>query len=300
MLREREKSARLRPERTRSLAATVRRTATDCISELNEYAISAPETAQLLVDGAEFFGALGQRIAEASAHVHVQFYIWRNDTRGREILEHLAAAARRGVRLLLDPIGCFGLRRSHFRPLIEAGGKLAWFRTAHPLRNQWTFSLRNHRKLQIIDGRHCFVGGMNMGREYAGEDPRIGPWRDIQLEITGDAARKFQMIFADDWFFATEEKLLDARYYPQSDHRQSHLVQPMPDGPDGADDPIEMSIVLMLNSGRRRLWLTAGYFVPHEPLLIPATCRGQRSGCASTHFREDGSPDAGERRPFLL
>jgi cardiolipin synthase A/B len=41
----------------------------------------------------------------------------------------------------------------------------------------------------------------------------------------------------------------------------------MPDGPDGADDPIEMSIVLMLNSGRRRLWLTAGYFVPHEPLL---------------------------------
>ena len=88
-----------------------------------------------------------------------------------------------------------------------------------------------------------------MGREYAGEDPRIGPWRDIQLEITGDAARKFQMIFADDWFFATEEKLLDARYYPQSDHRQSHLVQPMPDDLDGADDPIEMSIVLMLNSG---------------------------------------------------
>jgi cardiolipin synthase len=75
------------------------------------------------------------------------------------------------------------------------------------------------------------------------------------------------MIFADDWFFATEEKLLDARYYPQSDHRQSHLVQPMPDGPEGADDPIEMSIVLILNSGRRRLWLTAGYFVPHEPLL---------------------------------
>lgn len=239
------------------------------LAELNEYAISAAEAARLLVDGAEFFGALGQRIDEASAHVHVQFYIWRNDTRGREMLEHLTAAARRGVevRLLLDPIGCLGLRRSHFRPLIEAGGKLAWFRTAHPLRNQWTFSLRNHRKLQIIDGRHCFVGGMNMGREYAGEEPAIGPWRDIQLEITGDAARKFQMIFADDWFFATEEKLLNARYYPQSDRGQSYLVQPMPDGPDGADDPIEMSIVLMLNSGRRRLWLTAGYFVPHEPLL---------------------------------
>ena len=39
-----------------------------------------------------------------------------------------------------------------------------------------------------------------MGREYAVEDPRIGQWRDIQIEITGDAARKFQMIFADDCF----------------------------------------------------------------------------------------------------
>ena len=78
------------------------------LSELNEYAISAAEAARLLVDGAEFFGALGQRIDEASAHVHV--YIWRNDTRGREMLEHLAAAARRRVevRLLLDPIGCLG------------------------------------------------------------------------------------------------------------------------------------------------------------------------------------------------
>lgn len=44
----------------------------------------------------------------------------------------------------------------------------AWFRTAHPFRNRWTFTLRNHRKVQIIDGAHVFVGGMNMGREYAG------------------------------------------------------------------------------------------------------------------------------------
>lgn len=245
------------------------RPAVKLLSELNEYAVSAVEATRLLVDGAEFFDALAARIAAAHTHVHVEFYIWRDDARGREMLGHLAAAARRGVevRLLLDPIGCFWLRKSHFAPLIEAGGKLAWFRTAHPLQNRWTFSLRNHRKLQIIDGRHSFIGGMNMGGEYAGEDPKIGPWRDIQLEITGDAVRKFQMIFADDWFFATEEKLLDPRYYPRPHHAQSLLAQPMTDGPDGIDDPIELSVVLMLNSARHRIWLTAGYFVPHEPLI---------------------------------
>lgn len=241
----------------------------DLLSRLNEFAVSAAERTRLLIDGGQFFRALAERIDRACDHVHIEFYIWRNDPRGREMLSHLVAAARRGVevRVLLDRVGCFRLRRSHFAPLVAAGGKFAWFRTAHPFRHRWTFSLRNHRKLQIIDGRHCFVGGMNMGREYAGEDPKIGPWRDVQIEMTGSAARKFQMIFADDWFFATEEKLLDRRYYPAPEDPQRLVVQPMTDGPDGVDDPIQMSIVLMLQRAQHRVWLTAGYFAPKEPLL---------------------------------
>lgn len=241
----------------------------ELLSHLNEYALSCAEETRLLVDGGEFFAALGKRIDQAKHHVHIEFYIWQDDARANEMLARLVAAARRGVevRLLLDPIGCFGLRRSHFAELIAAGGKFAWFRTAHPLRNQWTFTLRNHRKLQVIDCQHCFVGGMNMGREYAGEDPKVGPWRDLQIEISGGAARKFQMIFADDWFFATEEKLLAPRYRCRPEHEQHLLVQPMTDGPDGQDDPIQMSIVAMLNTAQQRVWLTAGYFGPNEPLL---------------------------------
>jgi len=170
----------------------------------------------------------------------------------------LVAAARRGVdvQLLLDAIGCFGLRRSHFAHLTEAGGKFAWFRTAHPLRNQWTFTLRNHGELQIIDCQHCFVGGMNMGREYAGEDPAVGQWHNLQIEIRGGAVRKFQMIFADDWFFARQEKLLAPKYYPPPEMVQSLIVQPTTDGPDDPDDPIGMSLVWMFNTARQRVWLT--------------------------------------------
>ncbi|MEI9893044.1 MAG: phospholipase D-like domain-containing protein [Chthoniobacter sp.] len=202
-------------------------------------------------------------------HVHVQFFIWRDDAPRPRDARPPRAAARRGVevRVLLDQIGSFGLRKSFFDPLVEAGGKFAWFRTAHPLRNRWTFNLRNHRKLQVIDGRIAFVGGMNMGREYASEDPEVGPWRDIQIELIGGAAKRLQMAFADDWFFVTEEKLLDRRYYPAPAMPQRYLVQSMPDGPDSPDDPIQMSLVYMLNSAQRRVWLTAGYFVPKEPLL---------------------------------
>jgi cardiolipin synthase len=239
------------------------------LSELNEYATSCAETSRLLIDGAQFFEALIQRIDQAEHHVHIEFYIWRNDARGNAMLDRLIKASQRGVdvRLLLDPIGCFGLRRSHFSGLTAAGGKFAWFRTAHPLKNEWTFTLRNHRKLQIIDGGICFVGGMNMGREYAGENPAVGPWRDFQIEICGGAVRKFQMVFADDWFFATQEKLLAPAYYPTPRRDQKLIVQPITDGPDDPDDPIETSLVWMLNTARHRVWLTAGYFGPNEPLL---------------------------------
>jgi cardiolipin synthase len=250
----------------------------ELLSEVNEYAISCADETRLLVDGAEFYTALVQRIDEARHHVHLEFYIWRNDAHGNAMLDRLVAAAGRGVevRLLLDPIGCLGLRRSHFARLVEAGGKFAWFRTAHPLRNQWTFTLRNHRKLQIIDCHCCFVGGMNMGREYAGEDPVVGPWHDLQIEIRGGAVRKFQMIFADDWFFVTQEKLLAPEYYPPTECAQSLIVQPMTDGPDDPDDPIEMSLVWMLNTARQRVWLTAGYFGPNEPLLTALQLAAER------------------------
>lgn len=250
----------------------------ELLSRLNEYAIASADEARLLVDGANFFDALAARIDQARHHVHVEFYIWQKDARADEMLERLCAAARRGVevRLLLDPIGCFGWRRPNFAALTAAGGRFAWFRTAHPLRNQWTFTLRNHRKLQIIDGIYSFIGGMNMGREYAGEDPAVGPWRDLQIELTGGATRKFQMIFADDWFFATKEKMIAPVYFPKPRGGQTLLVQPMTDGPDGPDDPIEMSLVNLLNTARERVWLTAGYFGPHEPLLTALQLSAER------------------------
>jgi len=57
---------------------------------------------------------------------------------------------------------------------------------------------------------------------------------------------------------------------------QQIVVQPMPDGPDNGDDPIQMSIVLMLNSARQRVWLTAGYFAPKEPLLTALQLAARR------------------------
>jgi cardiolipin synthase len=259
-------------EKTRELLDsldTPERELADLLSRINEIAATSAEEVRLLFGGTEFYAELGRRIAEAKEHVHIEFYIFRDDDRGLEILGLLVDAAKRGVevRVLLDGIGCLGTPGRFFRPLRKAGGKFAWFRTSSIRQWRWGVNLRNHRKLQIIDGRVAFVGGMNVGREYAGEDPAIGTWHDIAVSIEGAAAGKLQAVFADDWYFATNEQLLGAHYYPRPQTGARLLVQPMPDGPDSPEDPIEMSIVAMLSAVRDRAWLTAGYFVPQEPLL---------------------------------
>lgn len=259
------------------LGPTERDTA-ELLSRLNDVSVTSAQDVHLLFGGADFYAELIRRIAEAKDHVHIEFFIYRKDPRGQEMLDALVAAAKRGVevRLLLDPMGSLGTPTRYFRPLIQAGGKFAWFRTSQFFKLRWAFNLRNHRKLQIIDAQVAFVGGMNLGREYAGEDPRVGPWHDITTVMEGAAASKLQAVFADDWYFAAGEKLTSSKYYLHPLSGARHLVQPMPDGPDSADDPIQMSIVAMLGAVRDRAWLTAGYFVPQEPLLTALSVAAAR------------------------
>ena len=65
--------------------------------------------------------------------------------------------------------------------------------------------LRNHRKLLITDGMTAFCGGMNIGKKYMGPKRERHQWRDIGVVIRGPAVRDLQVVFLDDWAFATDE-----------------------------------------------------------------------------------------------
>ena len=48
---------------------------------------------------------------------------------------------------------------------------------------------RNHRRIVTIDGKVSYVGGFNIGKEYLGQNPKFGPWRDYHVRIHGEGAR---------------------------------------------------------------------------------------------------------------
>jgi cardiolipin synthase len=239
------------------------------LSRINQLPVSSTHDLRLLRNAAEFYPALEQRIREAVHHIHLEFYIWQGDETGARFLKLLTGAARRGVvvRLLLDGVGSHGLALEQLADYRQAGGHFSWFQSLDPRRLRFFMNLRNHRKLQIIDGRVAFVGGMNIGCEQEAGAESPGQWRDVQVEATGSVASELQEVFADDWFFATGEKISEAAFFPVHPAPPRHLVHVVLGGPDRRNEPISKSIVSLLNEAGDRVWIATGYFVPDDVAL---------------------------------
>jgi cardiolipin synthase A/B len=239
------------------------------ISRVNRLPVSSAGGLRILRDAADFYDALETRIRQAKHHVHLEFYIWNGDETGMRFIGALIEAARRGVvvRLLLDGVGSHAFAEELLKDFTAAGGSFSWFQSLDPKRNRFFLNLRNHRKLQIIDGLIGFVGGMNIGREYEGLDASVGHWRDVQVEADGPVVRELQDVFADDWFFATDDKIQGAPYFPEPEPRTKHLVQVVLGGPDRRNEPISKTIVSLLNQATERVWIATGYFVPDDIIL---------------------------------
>lgn len=248
------------------------------LSRINQLPVSSAREVRILRDSEEFYPALEKRIREARHHVHLEFYIWQADAAGARFLASLTAAARRGVRvrLLLDGVGSHGFSESLLKDYREAGGHFSWFQTLDPMRNRFLLNLRNHRKLQIIDGDSAFVGGMNIGRENEGLDAELGHWRDVQVEVKGSITCALQEVFADDWFFATGEKIAEDTYFLPVPGRAVHPVHVVLGGPDRRNEPISKSIVSLLNEASDRVWIATGYFVPDDIILAALELAAQR------------------------
>jgi len=155
----------------------------------------------LIPHGGEFFPTLFAALDEARESICLEFYLVRDDSTGRRLAERLLAAADRGVQVLLlyDYIGSFDTPNAFFRKLERDGVRCAPFNPPPFRRGIAWFDKRDHRKMVIIDGRHAFVGGINIADEYDGFGEDHGRWRDVALSLNGPAARQLQRLFLESW-----------------------------------------------------------------------------------------------------
>lgn len=224
--------------------------------------------ATLLVDGAATFDSIFAGVAAARDYVLVQYYILRDDRVGRELQARLVERAAAGVRvhLLYDEVGSLGLPRAYIGALRAAGVQVHAFHAIGRGAGRLHLNFRNHRKIVIVDGRRAWVGGLNVGDEYLGRDPRIGPWRDTHLCVEGPAVQCVQVSFCEDWHWAAGRPLR-LQWEPAQADGDGLSVLCLPSGPADDLETCTLFFIAAIGRARSRLWVASPYFVPDEQFV---------------------------------
>jgi cardiolipin synthase len=223
---------------------------------------------RLLIDGEETFDAIFRGIDSAENYILVQFFIVKDDQLGTELKDRLIARAKEGVRVffLYDEVGSHKLPSSYTDELRAAGAEVSEFNTRRGRRNRFQLNFRNHRKIVVIDGRVAYVGGHNVGDEYMGRDPKVGPWRDTHVELIGPAVMGAQVSFFEDWHWATDG-LPGLNWVPQGSPGGNLPVLVVPSGPADEVETAHLFFTGAINLARERVWIASPYFVPDEAVV---------------------------------
>lgn len=222
---------------------------------------------RILTDAHEKYPRMLDALKKAERTIDVEYFIFRNDRSGNEMMDILKLRAKHGVRVrfLVDGMGSFGFGRQAFPALRDAGVEAHYFA---PVITPFFFfkaNYRDHRKIVTIDNEIAFTGGINIGNEYLGESHR-GPWRDTSVEIRGPAVKQFAELFEEAWERTTGKHL--AHELPTPKHvPDGEALNVIPSGPDTDWSAVHQLYLTLIGSAKKSLKIQTPYFIPDEGML---------------------------------
>lgn len=231
---------------------------------------SQNNSVEFLTDGRQMFDTMMHDIMSARETINIMFFIVKNDETGRQFIDALTKKAREGVevRLLLDSMGSRQINDKVLRDFLDAGGKRAYFFPRKFNLVNFDFNYRNHRKLAVIDGIIGYTGGFNIAREYLGLKKKFGYWRDTHIRITGQSVQDINARFILDWRAASKEKIiLSEAFYSSVINEGDTGIQIVSSGPDSVKEEVKRSLMKMITSAERSIYVQTPYFVPDDSIL---------------------------------
>lgn len=232
--------------------------------------ITQDNAIEMITDGNEKFYNLLEDMDHAKEHIHMTYYIIKNDDLSRKIIHKLTEKAREGVqvKLIYDALGGRTLTKKFFKDLIAAGGEVvAFFPSTLKLINP-RINFRNHRKIAVIDGKIGYVGGFNIGEEYISKSKKFGYWRDTHTRIMGSAVYSLQIRFLLDWRYCSKKDILILdSYFPLAISQGDANIQIVSSGPDSEHEQIKYGYLAMIHAAKKSICIQSPYFIPDDSVL---------------------------------
>ncbi|NNC82854.1 MAG: cardiolipin synthase [Flavobacteriales bacterium] len=232
-------------------------------------------TVDVLINGEDKYQRLRDDLKAAKDHIHMEYYIWKDDVIGNELKDILIQKAQEGVtvRVIYDDFGSRGIKGRMEKELKQAGADVFPFYSIKFYLLASRINYRNHRKIAIIDGKVAYTGGINISEEYVNDRGfEQGYWRDTHLRIEGPGVAYLQYLFFSDWNFSAEEALpFESHFFPDdlgsAKTDRDVMVQIAASGPDSERPTILYSLMKAIESADEELLITTPYFVPTRAML---------------------------------
>lgn len=151
--------------------------------------------------GAKQYEDIIPALEKAEKYIFLEYFIIQQGDVWNSILDVLYRKAKQGVdvRVMYDGFGCaVKLPHSYDRRLEAMGIKCVVFNRLSPLLTA-AQSIRDHRKMIVIDGEIGFTGGLNLADEYMDKRRRFGFWKDSGLMLRGGAVNSLTLMFLELW-----------------------------------------------------------------------------------------------------
>ena len=241
----------------------------------------------LLENGVQYFPALCSAMDAAAKEIQLESYLFETDAIGLAVIDSLARAARRGVRVrvLLDGFGARGFPGELADSLGQAGVELRFYRPERGLLRLRRHRLRRmHRKLVVVDGGIAFVGGINI---IADDNAPGHPSHryDYAVRIEGPLAREVRIAMQHVWRLVV---------WSQTGRRPKPMASlPIPEAVAGEGQAAELVLrdnlrhrrdieeryLAAIRGARHEIIIANAYFLPgwrFRRALVDAAQRGVR------------------------
>jgi cardiolipin synthase len=154
---------------------------------------------KLVRGGKPYFTLLEQLIDNAKYSIHLQVYIFIEDTTGNVIAEALIRAAQRGVKVYFIIDGYASARISDHLYTRFSNAGLHYRRFEPFFKNRYFyFGRRMHQKVFVADACHALVAGINICDRY-NDMPHSPAWFDMALYVHGETAYELERVCVAIW-----------------------------------------------------------------------------------------------------
>ncbi len=235
---------------------------------------------RLFFNNEAYFDSMLSAIDSAKTCVEFEMYIFNADELGRLFESHLEKAARRGVnvRLLIDGIGALSWLGTWNKSLRQSGVQIRiwnpiysgpfWSGIIRTIRRKglsrffFHVNRRTHRKYLIIDKNLAFVGSQNVSELHDRRLVGNEAWRDIGIELKGDAVKYLTQAFEFAWdrSYTPEgkRKWFKRKRAPRINEQSLVRLNVTP----WLRRKFWRDLIRRINSAEKRVWITTPYLAP--------------------------------------